>query len=197
MDLDFVNEEKCPCGKGIYRIEHYSDDWLRHEEKWIMDCSICINNYGLWTYGRSKDGMIEGHYLWVPIELLRKEKAINNSISNERESLITLATKRYLEKWLAYFKEFKTKKAIWNEIKRQDENYPHIFYPSLSTFYSHIKNKGVDNYLRNFFSIENFPLIFNKIRVEDIDIDKIIQDINALKLQENEINRQIREQGFI
>lgn len=134
MELYGTEDKKCPCSKGIFQIEKYSDDWNRYETRWVMMCPFCKVNYVLWSYVIYEKGIGFKNYLWIPKELNQKIKKIQFAILKKKKMLIRFAKKQYLDEWLQYIQNFKSKRAAWEDLRRSNIN-----FPSLSTFYKHYK----------------------------------------------------------
>lgn len=64
-EVDHEEIKNCPCNKGTYKIQHRSDDWGRKNEKWIMECPFCEQNFKLETSNYHKGGLQIFEYSWV------------------------------------------------------------------------------------------------------------------------------------
>jgi hypothetical protein len=91
----------------------------------------------------------------------------------KREALLSkafkIAEERYLARWLAIFAN-KSKKEAWLLYTGGSG------YPALGTFYKHVKEEGVDHYLRWSFS-SDFRSALHKMNVVDKDIQELKGDL--------------------
>jgi len=56
---------KCPCSQGTYSIVSSSDDWNRYDERWVMDCVICRDEYRCFSFWENDSGLeVEVKY-WI------------------------------------------------------------------------------------------------------------------------------------
>lgn len=68
-EVDHEEIKNCPCKKGSYTIQQRSDDWGREDEKWIMNCPYCKQNYKLEATNYHEKGIQLFEYKWVKKEL--------------------------------------------------------------------------------------------------------------------------------
>lgn len=141
--------EPCPCGGGLYTVHSEMDDWNRHREHWEMKCPKCKAVYILQSEGAIDSGISYERYFWA-----RKENVAQHDTLMKKASVLVneadlKARERHFDTWKALFKE-KNKKYIWSIITNNGEH-----YPSLGTFYKHVKHEGLEQYLDWVFKNEN------------------------------------------
>lgn len=144
----------CPCGKGTVTYRWETDDWNRTRDYTTINCPACR------------------------AEADAKEKA-ELARERERERLLSEASRlgreRYLERWLGLFAN-KSKKDAWFIYTRGRG------YPALGTFYKHIREDGIEKYLRQHFEYD-LPKVLSTLRVDDPEIAALLRDAEKLRPQ--------------
>lgn len=186
-----VRKYKCPCGSGTYTVRSFMDDWNRTEESWEMDCPICKKKYQLYTYHYYDSGMMCNAYLWVPKDLYSEMEKIKERLEKSKEEVVNLARSRYMGMWLSYFSDAKTKKEVWRRLTNNGER-----YPSLSTFYSNIKNNNIRKYIADYFCHDNLAFILEKLRIKDADIYKKTLEIKELDDKLDNMRENLIKKGY-
>ena len=182
---------KCPCGSGTYTVISLTDDWNRSEEQWEMDCSICKQIYQLYSYYYYDSGMTCEAYLWVSKKLYEEMKNVEQEFEKAKKEIIDQANSRYMKIWLSYFNDAKTKKEVWRRLTDNGKK-----YPSLSTFYSQTKNNDITKYIRNYFYFDNLTYIFEKLGIDDKDINKMIMNVKEIEKKLNGIKEKLNKEGY-
>jgi hypothetical protein len=173
----------CPCGKGTYTYTWSMDDWNRTESEKVMNCKECKKNYVLDEYDSSEKGISSTSTRWIRRDISEKAEALIVEAECLQDEAKKLASKLYLEKWMDHFKEIGDKKGIWAELTGNGKR-----YPSLGTFYKHLKNQTVDSYLKNTFEsaserLSDFVHIQKILNVKDTKVVALLKKSN-LKLEE-------------
>lgn len=136
-----VNVDPCACGAGTIETTVEMDDWNRIRKSTAIHCSVC----------RCEQ------------EKLQKQRDAN---SRERARLLeeaqSLALERYFATWRSPV-EGNSKKAIWRYCTGGEG------YPSLETFYKHVRDEGIETWLRRWFK-NNISGALKQIGVEDEEI---------------------------
>lgn len=142
----------CACGKGTVTYRSEMDDWNRIRSSTSINCPICR------------------------AEADAKEKA-SMVRERKREELLAkahrLAERRYLEQWLAMFRG-KTKKDAWLVYTGGRG------YPALGTFYNHVRDDGVETYLRQHFQYD-LETAMKKLCVKDSEIETLLRSADELR----------------
>jgi hypothetical protein len=146
------------------------DDWNRSEERWEMDCIKCKKQYCLYQYSYLDSGMNCRTFLWVRREELEKVDKIEAQLTKAKEEVVKKAKARYMDMWLSYFQDVKSKKEIWRRLTDNGKR-----YPSLSAFYNHTKDTTLQSYLRGEFTYESMPVILQKLHVADREISRVLR----------------------
>jgi hypothetical protein len=136
----------CPCGKGTVTYCMDMDDWNRTRSHETINCPRCKAKAAAESRREA--------------ERYRKREALLSKA-------IRIAQKRYLERWLAMYAN-KSKKEAWLLYTGGSG------YPALGTFYKHVKDEGVECYLRRSFS-EDFPRALHTMKVVDNGIQKLLK----------------------
>ena len=178
------SEHRCPCGAGTYTVVFLMDDWNRTEERWTMNCSTCKNNYVRHTFWYLDSGMTAESYRWVRCEALHAYQECVRAHEQLQRKISNTARVRHLEKWRALFTDCHSKKAVWLCLTGGRG------YPSLPTFYAHIRPLGVDHYIEAWFTWQHLPEILYRLKVTDADIQELLADEKSSgqrcdKLQKN------------
>lgn len=153
MSWEQMSAEKkpCPCGKGTVTYYMDMDDWNRVRHYKSIECPTCKADAE---------------------EKSRQEMAREQ----ERRKLLSEATKlaeeRYLARWLAMYAG-KNKKSAWLLYTGGSG------YPALGTFYKHVKDEGMERYLRRSFS-HDFQRALEKMNVKDRDIQSLLKAIEKI-----------------
>lgn len=180
-----VEKHKCPCGKGIYSVTHLMDDWNRSEDKWEMNCNVCKEKYTLFQYPVFDSGMHTSRAGWVKKSLLNKIKRIEKDLNVLSEKGIEIFINRYKTEWLRYFRDQKSKKKIWGRLNNYELN-----TGSLSTFYSHVKDYGLDNHLVSYIKFHNLQRILEMLKISDQDL---FEKICEHKILQNKYDKDYRK----
>ncbi len=136
------DELPCNCGKGKVVKIFRMDDWNRTETITDILCDDCRVAAGK---RRNEE------------ERRQKEK------DTYKAKAIALAKKGYLPQWLLKF-EGLTKKQVWETMPKSTYG-----YPSLSTFYTHVKHHGsVAQYLEWRFEADINDLFPTEIEDKEI-----------------------------
>ncbi len=135
----------CSCGKGTITYITEMDDWNRVRNHKEINCPVCREQY------RIKDD---------------KDRAKDKKRDGLHFKAKNIAVSRYLDQWLAMFSGL-NKKAAWQLYTNGSE------YPTLATFYKHVKEEGVLPYMVHHFNAD-FEKTLDKMGVEDSEIIKLL-----------------------
>ncbi len=185
------NEHGCPCGGGTYTVAVFCDDWGRSEERWQMNCPACRERYGLHKYYYEDKAMSSEAYLWVRRELLREADDVRARLHKTRGEALTLGAARYIDKWLSYFHGAKTKKEVWRRLTDDGQR-----YPSLSAFYSRVRNHDVQGYLRSEFRFGNSPAILEALGIVDNEVTEKLEVAGEAERVLQETQQRMLREGF-
>ncbi len=141
----------CWCGKGTITYVTEMDDWNRVRNHKEINCPEC----------REQD---------------RIKTEENNAKEEKRKSLHdkarNIAVSRYLDQWLAMFRDL-NKKEAWQLYTKETG------YPTLSTFYKHVKDKGVLLYMERNFKSE-FEKTLGIMGVQDSEIKDLLHQKDSI-----------------
>jgi hypothetical protein len=169
------------------------DDWNRHEECWEMNCPECQQNFRLYIDHYRHKGLTHEVHLWVPTSSLNKVKHIEKQLETAKAEVTEIATVRYTGRWLQRFEDAKTKKEVWRRLTGDGKR---RHYPSLSTFYDHVRRIGLEVYLRNEFTYNNLPDIMQSLAVVDSEIHERREQISAIESDLDQARRQLKKVGY-
>ena len=188
---DGNKQYKCPCGAGSYTVRFYSDDWNRYRTEWEMDCPLCKQNYRLYKYCYPHHGIMETSSLWVPKELYEKREKLYEQLSQCQEEVAEISKSRYLNRWISYFNNVKTKKGIWEKLTDNGKT-----YPSLSTFYAHVRSIKIETYLAREFNYNNMLTILKKLGIEDSEVNERMRAIKEMESELSKTEKMLRKEGY-
>lgn len=179
----------CPCGKGKYTVTHRSDDWNRFDERWSMLCPRCKADYGLHSYATNRKGIAETHYGWVPKRPLDELAELVKRRDDESRKLAVLLVSRYASSWHEHFKRM-SKREIWTELTNDGRN-----YPSLATFYSHVRQLGLEKVLNRYLVYREVETVGRVLKFSASELDSITKHLRALEQaiekKSTEVHRQL------
>ena len=160
----------------------FADDWGRLERRWEMVCSKCIDNYRLFTSYKTRMGITEPNLRWVPKSLVDQITGLERQIDREIQRGSQYVKSLYTTGWQQYF-DGKSRKAIWRELTQDG-----ALYPSISTFYSHARQVGIDQVLDSYLGYHNIQIVVDVLGLEDNWPDESIQAIQKLEVdKENRV----------
>lgn len=136
-----VDVGPCACGAGTIETTVELDDWNRIRRSTAFLCPKCKTEY----------------------EKLLREREV---ISRERARLLdlaqSLAIERYFTKWRDTV-DGRSKKDVWKRCTGGNG------YPSLGTFYKHVEDEGLENWLQRWFK-NNLATALEQIGVYDEEV---------------------------
>jgi hypothetical protein len=120
---------------------------------------------------------------------MRELADLHKRIEEEKHQLATYVETEYSNTWHQYFSN-KSKKAIWRELTEDGRQ-----YPSLSTFYSHVRHSGLSRVLDGYFHFHNIQTVINLLGLEDEQLDTKIKCIEQLEQQQELQTQHIRHKA--
>jgi len=108
-----------------------------------------------------------------------------------KETALQLAKDRYLAKWLGSFRDAKTKKDAWRRLTAAGKR-----YPSLSTFYSHLKHQSLEEYLKDAFRFDALPSILDSLSIVDPDVNAALATVEGLSHNLEAFEALLLRQGY-
>ena len=139
--------EPCWCGKGTIKYITEMDDWNRVRTSREINCPECMEKERI---RNAEESARENRR----IELYHQAKQVAES--------------RYLEQWLGMY-EGLNKKEAWELFTGGSG------YPSLGTFYKHVKESGVISYMRWYFS-NRFENSLKAMGINDSEIVDLLNE---------------------
>lgn len=143
--------KSCPCGKGTVTYREEMDDWNRVRVHKQIECAPCKE---------------------VAEEKERQEEHRKEMKASLFEKARHIAEERYITSWLTSFNNL-NKREVWLKLTGGNG------YPSLGTFYKHVKEEGLTKYLNRIFS-QDFPEILKREGVDDKDIEALLKEGNNI-----------------
>ena len=184
-------ERPCPCGTGQYAVIGRSDDWNRYEERWEMHCPSCKKNYGLYASNYSRKGMTSTYHCWLPRSLLKELTAASDELEQAKKSLSVYVSTHLRERWNEHFIG-KAKKAIWRELTEEGKH-----YPSLSTFYLHVRESSMEQQLARYFDYRELPTVVRVLQLNASELQSRIEQVRELERMLDEKHIHARRQAFV
>jgi hypothetical protein len=115
-------------------------------------------------------------------------KNLQARIEERRRKLRDHAEAKYKETWIQYFRN-KTKKETWTTLTRQGRE-----YPSLSTFYSHVRSFGLAEVLIRYLSYPDIDTMTRILCPNDVKLMSMIGAIQELEQESLRKERHVRKQ---
>ncbi|MDD4959372.1 MAG: hypothetical protein PHS51_08480 [Gallionella sp.] len=181
----------CPCGMGQYFRIIRSDDWNRYEEQWEMHCPSCKKKYGLYAKNYSRKGMVSPYQCWLPHLVLEELAVATEELKQAEKTLSAYATAHYQEQWNNHFIG-KKKKTVWRELTEDGK-----CYPSLSTFYLHIRESSLEQQLARYFNYRELPTLVRVLKLNASELYSRIEQVHELEHLLEERHSNARQQGFV
>ena len=167
-----------------------SDDWGRFDERWEMHCRACASKFGLYNENYIRKGLHETFSGWVPGAVLKEVAAAKLKLERAEKRLTADAGKQFGARWRAHF-DGKTKKAIWSELTEDGKH-----YPSLGTFYAHVRDSGIDRVLARYFERRELPTVARILGPGASELAAQIADIEGLERELDQQRSQARRQAM-
>lgn len=165
----------CPCREGQYTITHRSDDWGRFDERWEMQCPRCRSTYGLYAWHVNHKGATIPCCGWLPRPKLRELAEAKSRTEAAEAALTTYLGSAYGGEWRAHF-EGRKKSDIWRELTKNGDE-----YPSLGTFYSHVRASGLSSVLARYLEHSGASTVIRVLSLEDQKLRSMRAAIAKLK----------------
>lgn len=152
MSWELMSDEKriCACGKGFVVERHYMDDWNRTREERFVECKYCK-------------------------EQQLKERNRREEMRSAFDKIVSYFNEKYLDQWIAYFKDKISKKSIWETVHSIGlENC------SLSTFYSDHRSHSIEEmngYYKSLVKIKNITKIIQILDIKDEVIENELPEL--------------------
>jgi len=185
------SKRNCPCGIGLYLVIDRSDDWGRHDERWEMHCSACREEYGLFSQHYNRKGMSCTFRGWVRKEIIDDLHATFVRLETAKKKLADRMYSRFRSVWIDHFHR-KTKKATWSELTENGKR-----YPSLSTFYTHVRESSLDDVLEGYFRYPSLQTVIRVLKVRDSDFHAKLAEIGALEKEHETKESRARQLAFV
>lgn len=141
------------------------------------------------TIHRCHKGKTVAEFGWVPKSLMRELERLKKRIEKEKSKMATYARTRYFEEWHQHFRGM-SKKSIWCELTRKGSE-----YPSLSTFYSHVRHSGLTDRLDEYFEFHRIRAVIRILGLDDNRLNGMIRRVEELARQEEMIAEKLRQQA--
>lgn len=187
---DKIVERTCPCGESLFTITYRSNDWGQHDEHWAMRCSQCQATHGLYTHSYlDRKGINAVDSCWVPKQHLRELEDLEKAVRRQKDELATYLARQYGVKWIRHFED-KSKKATWAELTDDGHD-----YPQLSTFYSHIRNSGLENILKGYLRYDAVHVVSRILGLNDFELSSRVKGIRDVENGTAAKEKQIRAVG--
>lgn len=184
------DKRACPCGAGYYAVIERSDDWGRSEELWEMLCSACKVDYGLYTHKYNHNGFTEAYHGWLPKARIVELEAAGKELARTQEAVSLYARSEFSERWNKHFAG-ESKKSIWGELT---ENGKH--YPSLNTFYQHIRDSSLQQVLDRYFEWPSLPTIVRVLQLCGCELQSRIEEAQKIERLLEEQDGAVRTKAF-
>jgi hypothetical protein len=182
-------EKKCPCGRGHYVVIGRSDDWGRFEDRWEMHCPHCAVEYGLYESNYNRKGLPTTYRGWIPRALLQQLSAAAVELTEAKKQVTEYAIAQFGKHWNMHFSH-KTKKAVWRELAEDGKH-----YPSLPTFYTHVRQSGLQEELERYFEWPKLSTVVRILQLRGSELQARIGQVQELERLLEEKQSHARKQA--
>ncbi|MCK6205768.1 hypothetical protein KZX50_10000 [Bacillus infantis] len=154
----YRREYPCKCGKRTYTEIGEMDDWNRHREYKIMNCSECARQ-----------------------EQIEAEKKKEKQIENEKRlrelaaDIMASFENNYMDEWVTIFQSIRSKKDAWQLACRMG-----VENKSLSSFYQFCRGMSIREYARILVSIRNMEKIMATLHIQDNILSSKVKEAREL-----------------
>ncbi len=107
--------------------------------------------------------------------------ATEGKLERVKKRLTADAANRFWKRWRMHF-DGKAKKAIWSELTEGGKH-----YPSLATFYAHVRESGIDRVLARYFDRHELPTV---VRILGPGASELAAQIAQIERLEAELDEQ-------
>lgn len=188
-NLDSSKERLCSCKKGQYSIHQFSNDWDQENQVWTLHCKLCSNKYIEYRWEYYQSGTSSYTLGWVEKRTKNEIDSIIKEHQELAEKTIDYTKSLYLEAWLSYFSNNKTKKSIYEKVnKLLDLNI------SLSVFYKRANN--INDYLSELITINDLQKILTILNIVDDEILKNLDKINVLLVRKKQVEDKLKQEKY-
>ena len=125
----------------------------------------------------------------MPKPLLHELAELRERAEEEKRGLATYLERQYGDRWRQHFSG-KTRKAIWTQLTQDGRN-----YPSLSTFYSHIRHSGLENVLKGYLHYGEAGTVIRILKLKDVELTSRIKKIQGLEQATEKKERHVCKQA--
>lgn len=133
---------------------------------------------------------METHRGWVRKGLMRELTDLRRRTESKKTRLRQQLRRRLSDSWLAHF-EGKSRKEIWNEVTAGGTT-----YPSLGTFYSHVRHSGLGQVLLGYLDVRYLPLVEKLLKLERNPLSGVAMEISKLERAADRKEGQARGRAF-
>ncbi|WP_145956177.1 hypothetical protein [Burkholderia pseudomallei] len=114
---------------------------------------------------------------WLPRALLQELSRKGEELQRAKKELTSYAVAQYGEVWGKHFSG-KSKKGIWQELTDGGK-----CYPSLATFYSHVRQSSVSKVLEQYFDYSYLPTVLRVLELAGSELQSRIEQVGELERQ--------------
>ena len=156
-----------------------------------MHCPSCKEKYGLYASNYSRKGMASTYHCWLPRLLLKELSVAAEELEQAKKALSVYATAHYQERWNTHFIG-KAKKAIWRELTEDGKH-----YPSLPTFYLHVRESSLERQLARYFDYRELPTVVRVLQLSASELHSRVEQVRELEHMLEESHSNARQQAFV
>lgn len=115
------------------------------------------------------------HYSWLSRVVLQELSIAATELAQSKEALSVYARTEFVERWNRHFNG-KTKKNVWRELTEDGKH-----YPSLPTFYAHVRHSTMQRELDRYFEWHTLPTVARVLELSRSELQSRIEHIQELE----------------
>lgn len=184
---------KCPCGKGTYTRQEWSEDWGRHRTEYHMDCPACQENYVLWVVPVPLDRYLkDGDWAtWLPRATEQERRSLAQQASEAKEAVLHLAHQVFGPPLLAELTQQKFKTRMHRVlVERMGQG-----APSFSRFDRALKAEGLKAAIQQLIEVQHLPKLLSVLSDPDQQIALGLAKYTRALDQSTTFEQQLRKSG--
>jgi len=135
-----------------------------------MLCPDCQETHGLYSNTVNRKGMVLEQLRWVRKDIIARVDAASKALEQAKKRVEQRLIDEFGTPWLAHF-HGRTKKQIWEDLVADGRT-----YPSLGTFYKHVRHAGLDRELSWYLRFEEAETVLRVLKRSDSQLATLLSD---------------------
>ncbi len=158
----------------------------------MMQCTECRRQYVAFEYAYTEKGRHWRAYIWVLRRNADELSRLDTALNETETEILERAASSYLDRWMALCESSTPKKGLWEVLTDAGA----VPYPSLTTFYKHVKASGLKRYWRGEFAVRNLPRIIEALGIKDATLGVQLARLTEMRAQRHTCESALIADGF-